>query len=208
MPELLDHPAAGAGSCGMMEISTRCERDRLEGETQRHDDRFGHQPAAGQGLVDPVADERALERSPLDGRERDLAGEALTEEDAEPVAGAEVPLALADAAPGREAGRGPPRGPGRPWAAAPSGAASRRTGCAPRAMPGSRPRSASAGAPAVPRSSSGAWRTALAALIVRAPPSWRRATRARSSSAPCAPCSRCARPVPANCPAPAPISIP
>src|SRR6185369_318763 len=52
----------------------------------------------GVHLVDPVADVRVLERAPMHGVEVDLAGEPAFDEDPEPVAGAELTLALSRAA--------------------------------------------------------------------------------------------------------------
>ncbi|HEU5148978.1 MAG TPA: hypothetical protein VFU19_00690, partial [Iamia sp.] len=74
------------------------EAELLEGEAGEDDDGLGHQAPAGDGLVDPVADVGVLERAPLDGVEVDLAAEPALVEDAEAVAGAEGPLALAGGA--------------------------------------------------------------------------------------------------------------
>ena len=87
----------------MIEISTRCSEIASKAKRSVTTTASGTSPA-GQRLVDPVADEGALERPALDGGQRHLAGEALADEDPEPVAGAEMALALPDAAAGREAG--------------------------------------------------------------------------------------------------------
>ena len=193
---------------GMMEISTRCSEIASKANRSVTTTASGTSPRPGQRLVDPVADERALERPALNGRERDLSGEALTDEDPEPVAGAEVALALADAATGREAGSVLRRhrrtlGPGFP-AQEPVGAT--RAHLVPRreVVLGQR----SAGAPACLATPSGAWRTALAALIVpstspRAPSSAR--TFRRRAVWPMQPMRQTC---PASWPAPAPISMP
>ena len=60
----------------------------------------------------------------------------------------------------------------------------------------------------LPRSSSGAWRTALAAVIVRVPPSARPAGRRRCAGAPVCPMQPMRQICPASRPAPAPISMP
>ena len=75
------------------------QAELLEAVPQHDDDRLGRVALARVRLVDPVADVRVLERAPLHRVEVDLAGELAVDEDPEPVAGAELPLALAGAAP-------------------------------------------------------------------------------------------------------------
>ena len=74
-------------------------------EPVAHDERhaFGHVAAARVPLVDPVADEARLERAAQHAAEAHLADErAVAQEDAEPVRGVELALALPRAAPGPE----------------------------------------------------------------------------------------------------------
>ncbi len=87
----------------MIEISTRWSEIASKAKRKRHDDRLGNEAASGQRLVDPIADEPALERPALDRRQRHLPRETLADEDPEAVAGAQVPFALPDATAGREA---------------------------------------------------------------------------------------------------------
>ena len=116
--ELLDHPAAGRVARDDRDLHP-VQRNGVEGELQGHHDRFGREAAARQCLVDPVADEGALERPALNGRERHLPGEPVADEDAEAVPAPQVPFPLAYAAARREAGpvlgrHGCPLGTGLP----------------------------------------------------------------------------------------------
>ncbi len=64
----------------------------------------GARPWPAIGLVDPVADEGVLERTPLDRRQGDLAGQSALHEDAEPVAGPHLAFPLTGRTAGHETG--------------------------------------------------------------------------------------------------------
>ena len=78
------------------------QAELLEAEPQHDDDGLGRVALPGVRLVDPVADVRVLERAAVHGVEVDLAGELAVDEHSEAVAGAELALTLAGAAPDRE----------------------------------------------------------------------------------------------------------
>src|SRR5690606_34607044 len=99
-PQLLDHPPAPVVAGDDRHLDA-VEVDLLEREPGRQDERLGHVALAGVAPVDPVADVGRLERSPVHRRQVDLAaeplpgapqGSRLADEDAEAVAGAELPL--------------------------------------------------------------------------------------------------------------------
>src|SRR5204863_9196841 len=69
------------------------ETERLEPVPDHERDSFGHVPAAGALLVDPVADEARLERPAQHAPETHLAEQgAIVEEQAESVRSVELPL--------------------------------------------------------------------------------------------------------------------
>src|SRR3954467_15760789 len=99
--QLLDHPAARLVAGDDRDLHA-VEVQVLEGEAGEHDERLGYVALARPRLVHPVPDVGALERTPLHGGQVDLAAEVAADEDAEPVPGAELALALAGAAAHRE----------------------------------------------------------------------------------------------------------
>src|SRR6266480_7567694 len=68
------------------------ESEVLEGEAGHRHQSLGDEAVARPFLIDPVADVRILERTPLHAVDVDLAREAVVGEDPEAVPGAELPL--------------------------------------------------------------------------------------------------------------------
>ena len=99
MPFLADaehfhHPAAVGVARHDADLQA-VEVELVEGEPADDGDAFGDVAIAGVALVDPVADDAALERAAHDVVEVDLAGERVVDEQTEAVADAHLSLAVA-----------------------------------------------------------------------------------------------------------------
>ena len=100
--ELVGHPAA-LGVAGNDRRLHPVQAELLEPVADDQRDGVGRVAAAGVRLVDPVADERRLERAAQDAPEAHLADErAVAQEDPEAVGGVELALAVPGAAAGTE----------------------------------------------------------------------------------------------------------